>query len=103
MANMSQTISSQRYVDPAIVAEKQAAEDYVAQYAIVEIDGEEYRVVVDGHHSIAAAKADGAPVEWETAHPEVMVEAARDGEAFLAAHHFGDDYYDVETGLNVWS
>ena len=98
-----QTISSQRYVDPAIVAEKQAAEDYVAQYAIVEIDGEEYRVVVDGHHSIAAAKADGVPAEWETAHPEVMAEAALDGEAFLAAHHYGDDYYDIETGLNVWS
>lgn len=97
-----QTISSQRYVDEAIVAAKREAADYAAQYVVVSVDGDEYAVVVDGHHSIAAAKADGAEIEWEPAGAEIDAEAARDGIAFLEAHHNGDDWYDVETGELVW-
>lgn len=95
-------ISSQRYLDPAIVAAKAAAQDYSAQYVTVDVDGITYAVVLDGHHSLAAAKQAGVDVEWE--HLEDMQrEADRMGaEDFLAAHHLGDDYYDVETGLGVW-
>lgn len=98
----TQTISSQRYLDDAIVQAKRDAEDYAVQVVFVVVDGERYRVVVDGHHSLAAAKADGVKPEYELAARELVAEAKRDGIAFLEAHHGGDDYYDVETGLNVW-
>lgn len=99
---MATTISSQRYLDPAIVAAKSATRDYTAYYVTVRVGEVEYDVVLDGHHSLAAAKQDAADVEWE--HLEDMQrEADRMGaEDFLAAHHLGDDYYDIETGLGVW-
>lgn len=99
---MAQTISSQRYIDHSIVEAKRADADYAAQFVRIMIDGVEYDVVVDGHHSIAAAKADGVDVDWEWAADEIVQEAERDGEAFLAAHHCGDDWYDIETGLTIW-
>lgn len=52
-------ISSQRYLNDAIVAEKQAARDYVVSVIAVTIDGVDYQVVTDGHHSLAAARAAG--------------------------------------------
>jgi len=45
-------ISSQRYLDEEIVAGKQADQDYTVQYAVVAVEGVEYMVVVDGHHSL---------------------------------------------------
>lgn len=99
---MATTISSQRYLDPAIVSAKSAIQDYTAYYVTVRVDGVEYDVVLDGHHSLAAAKQDGADVEWEHL-KDMQREADRMGaEDFLAAHHLGDDYYDIETGLGVW-
>jgi predicted acyl esterase len=96
-------ISSQRYTDPTIVAAKRADRDYAVQLVSVEVEGEEY-MVVDGHHSLAAARADGVEPEWEElpASHELAQEARRDGELFLEAHHSGDDYYNVVSGLNVW-
>ena len=96
------TISSQRYTDPVIVQAKRDSGDYVAQFVRVTVDGVEYNVVVDGHHSVAAAKADGVDVEWELAHDMLQREAARDGAPFLEQHHGGDDYYDIDTGLTIW-
>lgn len=101
-SHVMKTISSQRYIDPKIVAIKRAAADYIVQYVIVHVGEETYAVVVDGHHSIAAARADCVDLEYEEAHPEVFAEAASNGLAFLEAHHLGDDYYYVSTGELVW-
>lgn len=97
-------ISSQRFTDPAVVEEKRCARDYAVQLVPVEVEGAAYLVVVDGHHSLAAAKADGAEPEWEVLSPahELSQHARRDPETFLEASHLGDDYYDVSTGRNVW-
>lgn len=86
-----QTISSQRYTDPKIVAAKLAAEDFEAAYVVVELEGVDYRVVVDGHHSIAAAKEAGAEVACYL--------GATD---WLAQHQMDSDWYDVSTGRVVW-
>lgn len=97
---MAKTISSQRYRDPAVVAEKRAARDYTAVYAVVEYDGDAYRVVVDGHHRIEAARLDGADVEWREADAS---DWGRDAEEQLAAMSSGDDdYYDIATGRVIW-
>lgn len=100
-------ISSQRGIDPAIVKSKRETKDYAAQFVSVRIEGKPYRVVVDGHHSIAAAKADGRRVQWEAAHDEVQREATamqKRGEIgdWMAQHQDDSDWYDVETGRDVW-
>lgn len=96
------TISSQRYRNPEIVEEKRAARDYEVSFVEVEVDGEEFRVVVDGHHSHAAALADGVEPVW-VRNDALQQEADRMGaEAFLTAHHEGDDYHDVATGYPVF-
>jgi len=97
------TISSQRYLDPATVAAKREAGDYVVSYVLVTVGGVEYRVVVDGHHSLAAARKDGVEPAWTPAHQECQSEAdAMGGEPYLTAHMGDCDWYDVATGEGVW-
>ena len=106
VSTMSDTltlISSQRYRDPAIVAAKLAAEDYTVQVSPeFEIDGERYAVVVDGHHSLAAA--------LEAAEEPFLVECRAgdfapirhlytdDIETFLAEAYYDDPWHNAETG-----
>lgn len=102
-----QTISSQRYIDDAIVEAKVEAADFeVFVSPEFEFEGEIVRVVLDGHHSLAAAKLAGlAPVYVEytaTEHDAIALIAAGAYEDFLMATHLGDDYYNVETGECVW-
>lgn len=97
-----QTISSQRHLDDAKVEEKIAAGDYtVTVTPEFEIDGETYRVMIDGHHRYSAAVQVGAAINWVTADPENMVRNGQIAE-MLEAYHHGDDYYNVETGENIW-
>ena len=100
------TISSQRYLDPVIVAAKRNAGDYSAQRVTVEIDGERLYVVVDGHHSIAAARADGVDVEWET-NAATQAEAdyaTREGivSDWMAQRQLDAEWYDIATGRDAW-
>ena len=95
-------ISSQRFIDESIVAAKQNAEDYTVQVATVEVDDVEYQVVVDGHHSLEAARRDGVQAEFEGCNPEIQREASRDGNAYLLAHQMDSDWYFVATGKDVW-
>lgn len=100
-------ISSQRYIDPEIVAAKIAAEDYVVQVSpVFEVDGEEYRAVLDGHHSLAAAREAGAKVEWDEQTTQdndsiAMLERG-DIEDFLTVNYIDSEYYDIATGKAVW-
>jgi hypothetical protein len=102
-----QTISSQRYTDEEIVAAKIAAEDFdVTVSPEFTIEGVAVRVVLDGHHSLAAAKTAGVAPIYSTAdatqHDAVALIARGDFEGFLQVTHMGDDYYDVDTLECVW-
>ncbi len=102
-----QTISSQRYTDEDIVAAKVAAQDFeVLVSPEFTIEGSTVRVVLDGHHSLAAAKLAGVSPSYTIAdasqHDAVALIACGDFEGFLAALHMGDDYYDVDTLECVW-
>jgi phage-related protein (TIGR01555 family) len=57
----AQLVTNQQHLDPSKMAEKRAARDYAVQVtpAFVDLQGKEYRVVIDGHHSLSAAIADG--------------------------------------------
>lgn len=102
-----QIISSQRHIDYDIVAQKLATEDYAVTLSPeFEIDGETYCVVLDGHHSLAAAVEAGVQADYSTAdataHDAVALLDRGEIEDFLLATHMGDDYYDVATGKDIW-
>lgn len=55
-------ITNQSYLDPDIVNAKRMIGDYCVQVSAILTDpntGVQYRIVIDGHHSLAAARADG--------------------------------------------
>jgi len=98
-------ISSQRHIDDAIVEAKRAARDYTVTIGkAVEIDGVIYRVVIDGHHSWAAARADGVAPEMVIASvADCDREAIEDICEYLESHWIDSDWYDIETGHAVWA
>jgi len=99
---MDNAITSQRHIDQDIVEVKRAAEDYTVSYVTVELDGVEYAVVVDGHHSYEAARQDKAEVDWE-----LSVESQKEADAmsavdFLDSRWMGDDWFFIATGKLVF-
>ena len=102
-------INSRRYLDPEpeIVADKIANEDFTAQVSpVFEVDGDKYRVVLDGDYSIAAAREAGAPIEWEeqTSRENDTIAMLERGEIedFRTVNYGDSEYYDIATGKGVW-
>lgn len=91
-------ISSQHYLNKDIIAEKIASLQGAEYVTIIcwdagEIDGEEYAVVSDGHHTMAAAKASGIEIRFEIVDdPEGLR-----GEDLLGARYMDGDWYLVES------
>ena len=96
-------ISSQRYLDDAVVEGKRRAKDYTVKLSpTFTNDGEPVQVVLDGHHALAAAKADGVSPKFE------VIDAQADDriglldrgkiDDFLEATYQDSDYYDLATG-----
>ncbi len=102
-----QTISSQHFRDEDVIQSKRDAQDYeVFVSPAFEFDGQMIRVVLDGHHSFEAAKLDSVEPEWieQTASENdaiALIEAGK-FEDFLAAAWIDGDFYNIETGKDVW-
>jgi len=101
------TISSQRHLDDATVEAKRAAKDYnVTVSPVFEIDGDQMRVIIDGHHSYAAAIADGVdPIYTEATEQDddrVAILNRGDIDGYLEASWLDSDYYDAETGRDIF-
>lgn len=101
------TISSQRYLDDETVAAKLAANDYEVEVFGVVVGGQAYRVVVDGHHSLAAARQAGVEPVWVEVERAVASEYASEIDeagvhAWLDNHQVDSDWYNIETGLQVF-
>ena len=103
MRNETITISSQRYLDEDTVAEKSADRDYTVTVSpSFDLDGSEYRVVIDGHHSLAAAMDDGVEPDYIVATKQMsdnvtMLEYG-DIEGFLDSAYMDSDWYIVDNG-----
>lgn len=100
-------ISSQRYLDAEIVAQKVAAGVFVVSVSpVFEIGGERFRVILDGHHAFAAAKAAGFEPEIvelsKREHDAISLLDRGEIEDFLEVTNLGDDYYFAASGLAVW-
>jgi hypothetical protein len=100
-------LSSQRYINDEIVAEKINSNDITVlvspefSYA-----GGVYRVVLDGHHSLQAAKEMGvSPICVEATNLECdyigLIEKG-EIEEFLQLARIDADYYDIDTGHIEW-
>lgn len=91
-------ISSQHFIDWDIVEEKMTAISglefvEIPCYEVGEIDGEEYAIQADGHHTLTAARELGIEVRFVySEEPEGLT-----GEAALNAHWNDGDWYNVET------
>lgn len=100
------TVSSQRHLDFDIVEEKKANKDYTVHVTpVFSVDGEEFRAIVDGHHSFAAAMDMGEDVNF------VEVTASEDDRVslldnnvddYLEAAYMDSEWYDVYTGITVF-
>ena len=100
-------ISSQNYIDDDIVTEKIDNNDYeVLISPSFEIDGKFYSVLLDGHHSLAAARASGVEpvIEKATIQDDHNISLLEDGliDDYLEVHYIDTDWYDIDTGVNVF-
>lgn len=99
-------ISSQRYLDDNTVQAKREARDYVVTVSPeFALNGVVMQAVIDGHHSLAAAEADGVE-------PEFVVASLRDDDRiallnrsiddYLEVCYMDSDWYDIATGKGVF-
>lgn len=100
-------ISSQRYLDEQVLLEKIEGEDFeIFVSPLFRIDGVAYRVLMDGHHSLAAAREVGVEpdvVVMDTSMSDrLFLLEAGNVEGFLEAEWMGEDWYDVDTGHEVF-
>lgn len=103
----AQIISSQDYLDDDKILEKSSNGDYAVQISPeFEVDGEKFRVIVDGHHSLAAAIADGETPEFEeqSSQDNDHIAALEQGNVddFLEQTHMGDDWRNRITGKSAF-
>ena len=104
---MENLITSQSFIDDETVAEKIAAADFeVFVSPEFEIDGVTYRVIMDGHHSFAAALESGAEmiITEQNATDNDNIGLLKDGktEDFLNACWMDSDYHFAASGKAVW-
>ena len=104
---MVKIISSQIDRIQKIVDEKIANQDFVVYLSpIFEIDGEEYQVILDGHHSHEAADRAGVEPEYvvmdASDHGAISYLDNGDIDGFLEAAYIDCQYYDVHTFKQVF-
>lgn len=100
-------ITSQDFIDDEIVAAKIAAEDFAILVSpSFEVDGRTFRVLLDGHHSLAAAIEAGVEPEVteadESTSDTVGILNSGDIEGFLAACWMDGEYRFAVSGKSVW-
>ena len=97
-------ISSQRFLDQNIVNAKIAASDFVVMTAtIIDDDGEEYAVIIDGHHSFEAAKQTGNEPVFEESDYNYQSEVEFIGfDDWMEQHWIDSEWYNIETDGLVW-
>ena len=92
------TISSQRFLDQDTVDKKIENNDFVVMVATISDD---YQIVIDGHHSLEAAKQVGVdPIFVESDYNYASEVECIGFDNFLAAHFVDSAWYNIETGYD---
>ena len=99
-------ISSQRHLDPSIVARKvKTFRVFIVSTMNVELRGRMYRILLDGHHNLAAARMIGIEPTWRGPSEKMKrIRAKMSAKAFenmLINNLTDSDWYYVETGETV--
>jgi len=99
-------ISSQKYIDDAIVTQKRDAKDYVVLITPdFDFLGEKVCAIIDGHHSYHAAIADGVEPKYVIADTRVSdnIELINNGKIddFLTQCWIDAEWYDINTGMSI--
>ena len=99
-------ISSQRYLNRDVVGRKAAKfKVFVVRTVSVELRGNIYRILLDGHHNLAAARLIGARPTWKGPPPKferIMKRmSAEDFAAFMINNLTDSDWYFHDTGQVV--
>ncbi len=96
-------ISSQRHLDPVVVSRKAATfQVFVVRTFEATLRGRQYRILADGHHNLAAARAVGMEPTWRG--PNKKLQRVIDTtptpafEKFLINNLTDSDWYYVDTG-----
>ncbi len=103
---MTKLISTQRYLNSETVEEKRAANDYTVSVSpVFQLFGDDVQLILDGHHSLEAAKLDGveACLVEITATECDTIELLNTGKVddFLQATWIDAQPYDVATGYDL--
>ncbi|EAA8256808.1 TPA: chromosome partitioning protein ParB [Escherichia coli] len=99
-------ISSQRYLDKAKVAERaiRFKRFIVSVYPVI-LRGQQYTILMDGHHNYAAAMLAGVDPDYRPIGKKVMkiisTLSEQEREAFFINNVTDSDYYFVENGQVV--
>jgi hypothetical protein len=89
-------ISSQRFLDQDVIDQKIADNDFVVTLATISDD---YQIVIDGHHSLEAAKQAGVePIFIESEYNYLAEVECIGFDNFLAAHYVDSAWYNIESG-----
>lgn len=104
---LSNIITSQDFLDEEIVAAKLASEDFeIFVSPEFEYDGQTFRVLLDGHHSLAAAIEAGVDpdvTEYTASQHDAISWLGRDRvEDFLEIVHMGSSWRFAVSGASVW-
>ncbi|WP_129138829.1 chromosome partitioning protein ParB [Modicisalibacter coralii] len=96
-------ISSQRHLDRAKVLNKaRTFRIFTVKIHECELRGRRYRMVVDGHHNLAAARVAGVAPRFKPVSEKFLRSLGRltptQREAFLINNLSDSDHYYVETG-----
>lgn len=99
-------ISSQRFLDQRAVARKAATfRVFIVRVLDVTLRGKPYRVLIDGHHNLAAAQLAGMAPTWRGPAPKFQRAMAsmtsRQLERCLINNLTDSAWYYVESGLVV--
>lgn len=95
--NLNEIYSAQSYREERIIEEKRENKDYNIKVSYIADDDNMIAILVDGHHSLEAAKIDGVNPEIEIVESEY-----KSLEDYVVA--FGDlsNPVNIETGLEIW-
>ncbi|AMO47583.1 Hypothetical protein AKI40_1165 [Enterobacter sp. FY-07] len=96
-------ISSQRYLNRAIVVERAVKfKRFVVNVFPVVLRGTQYTILMDGHHNFAAARLAGVAPDFRPVSKKLMKilsgMGAHEVEAFLINNVTDSNYYFVNTG-----
>ena len=95
--NLNEIYSAQSYRDEKIVEEKRANKDYAIKVAYIADDDNMIAVLVDGHHSLEAAKIDGVEPEIEIVKSEY-----KSLEEYVIAFNDLSNPVNIITGKEIW-